>query len=33
MSVQGAVEKYDNMCEECYLIEIDELDYDVDEDE
>jgi hypothetical protein len=31
MSVQGAVEKYDNMCEECYQIEIDELDYEDEE--
>lgn len=26
-------EAYDGLCEECYLIEVDELDYDIDEDE
>ncbi|MDI6905006.1 MAG: hypothetical protein QMD13_05915 [Candidatus Bathyarchaeia archaeon] len=25
-------ETYDGLCEECYIIEIDELDYELDEE-
>jgi len=29
---QEKFEAYDGMCEECYLVEIDELDYEDEED-